>query len=45
MIHVHGGYCYKLTEAELRALVPAADAERIMAAAKVRKPGKWASAS
>jgi hypothetical protein len=42
MIHVHGGYNYKLTEAKLKALVPAADAERIVAAAAKRKPGKWA---
>ena len=41
MIHVHGGYNYKLTEAKLKALVPAADAERIVAAT-TRKPGKWA---
>jgi len=42
MIHVHGGYNYKLTEARLRGLLPAADAERIVAAAGKRKPGKWA---
>ena len=42
MIHVHGGYNYKLTEARLRGLLPAADAERIVAAATKRKPGKWA---
>lgn len=35
------GYYWKLTEAELRALVPA-DAERIMAAARKRKPGRFA---
>ena len=39
---VHGGYNYKLTADELAALVPAADAERIVAAAAKRKPGKWA---
>jgi hypothetical protein len=42
MIHVHSGRNYKLTEKELRALIPAADAERIVTAAKARKPGKWA---
>lgn len=42
MIHVHGGYNYKLTESRLRDLLPAADAERIVAAAAKRKPGKWA---
>lgn len=35
------GYYWKLTEAELRALVPT-DANRIMAAAAKRKPGKFA---
>jgi hypothetical protein len=39
---VHAGYNYKLTADELAALVPAADAERIVAAAAKRKPGKWA---
>jgi hypothetical protein len=34
-------YYWKLTETELRALVPA-DAERILAAAAKRKPGKFA---
>ena len=42
MIDVHGGYNYKLTDARLRGLLPAADAERIVAAATKRKPGKWA---
>ena len=42
MIHVHGGYNYKLTEARLRGVLPAADAERIVAAAAKRKPSKWA---
>lgn len=36
------GYYWKLTEAELRALIPAADAERILAAARKRKPGRFA---
>ncbi len=36
------GYYWKLTETELRALVPAADAERIMAVSRERKPGQFA---
>ena len=36
------GYFWKLTEAELRALLPAADAERILAAARKRPPGTFA---
>ena len=35
-------YNYKLTRGELAALVPAAEAKRIVEAAKARKPGKWA---
>lgn len=36
------GYYWKLTEADLRALVPEADAARIRAAAAKRKPNKFA---
>ncbi len=36
-----GGYCYKVTEAELRSLVPPAAADEIMAAAERREPGQW----
>jgi hypothetical protein len=35
-------YNYKLTEAELRHIFPAADVSRIVVASKERKPGKWA---
>jgi hypothetical protein len=38
----HGGYNYKLTEMDLRNLLPAADAKRIITAAAKRKPGKRA---
>ena len=37
-----GGYNYKMTAAQLRALVTPTDFVRIVAAAKIRKPGKWA---
>src|SRR5208282_2358904 len=36
-----GGACYKLTEPELRRLVPKAAADDIMAAANSREPGQW----
>ena len=36
-----GGYNYKVTEDELRRLVPPAAAEDIMAAARAREPGQW----
>jgi hypothetical protein len=39
---MHHGYNWKLTEERLRALVPAADANRIIAASKARKPNEWA---